>query len=133
MIDREKVIKGLECCAEDCVDGCPYENIEAEGWNCTTLLCRDALELLKAQEPRVMTLEELKEGESYWFIAWGDFILRPVICVHREDDAQKPYIVFTWQYGTFPWESEDYGKRWRCWSSRPSAAEMEAVPWESVK
>lgn len=51
--DREKVIKGLECCAADCVDGCPYENIEAEGWNCTTLLCRDALELLKAQEPIV--------------------------------------------------------------------------------
>ena len=48
---REKVIKGLECCAEDCVDGCPYEDLDVEGWNCTTLLCRDALELLKAQEP----------------------------------------------------------------------------------
>ena len=84
---------------------------------------------VKAQEPRVLTLEEIKEGEPYWLIAGKNLIPQPVICVHREDDAQKPYIVFTWQYGTFSWESEDYGKRWRCWSSRPSTAEMEAIPW----
>ena len=63
MPDREKVIKGLECCTA--FDGkgfplceeCPYED---EG-TCPELdvLHKDALELLKAQEPRVMTLEEV--------------------------------------------------------------------------
>ena len=51
MIDREKVIKGLECCKmpfSKCYDGgCPY--FEDEG--CKAKLKREALELLKAQEP----------------------------------------------------------------------------------
>ena len=55
MPDREKVIKGLECCvdypekwADDCgKHGCPYVKNER---TCITDLQRDALSLLKAQE-----------------------------------------------------------------------------------
>ena len=48
MTDREKVIVGLECMANDggvCRSDCPYfENIRA---SCVTVMSRDALELLK--------------------------------------------------------------------------------------
>ena len=48
MLDREKVIKGLETCycpPAKCED-CPYYDIE----NCNDALCLDALALLKEQE-----------------------------------------------------------------------------------
>ena len=55
MDKREKVIKGLECCSIGlyCPDEeCPYEKDKEEKQeNCIALLARDALELLKAQEP----------------------------------------------------------------------------------
>jgi ssDNA-binding Zn-finger/Zn-ribbon topoisomerase 1 len=51
---REKVIRGLECCMSGQLDGlgcsrvpCPYNLFE----DCEGILHRDALALLKAQEP----------------------------------------------------------------------------------
>ena len=51
MTDREKVIKGLECCnAPNNHEECPYDG--AEHYNiCTHQLLNDAIKLLKAQEP----------------------------------------------------------------------------------
>ena len=54
MPDREKVIKGLECCLANAHNKCPYTSTD-EGVDkvtpCTTYLMQDALALLKAQEP----------------------------------------------------------------------------------
>lgn len=50
MVDREKVIKGLLCCAHtdgtNCVN-CPYDNMDED---CTALMSMDALALLKEQD-----------------------------------------------------------------------------------
>ena len=43
-MDREKVIKGLECCTNSCSNGCPYADIDDD---CQGMLCKDALALLK--------------------------------------------------------------------------------------
>lgn len=50
MIDREKVIKGLECCSSmvECGEKCPYWHDKR---GCRENLEADALALLKAQEP----------------------------------------------------------------------------------
>ena len=56
MIDREKVIKGLDCCIKqgdqgilDCDSDCPYgEN--GNRFDCWIKMNRDALALLKEQE-----------------------------------------------------------------------------------
>ena len=50
MIDREKVIKGLECCLEGLCDCCPYESIGGPG-GCKDAPLVDALNVLKAQAP----------------------------------------------------------------------------------
>ena len=70
MIDREKVIKGLECCNHEIpkCEKCPYNDGED---TCPTLrtLFDDALALLKAQEPRV-TCSVCKYGRCLsgeWF------------------------------------------------------------------
>lgn len=54
MADLDKVIKGLECCStRDCYAGiCPYYDDGVDIEDCTSELAADALELLKAQEPK---------------------------------------------------------------------------------
>ena len=70
--DREKVIKGLECCTkkpciyEDTKKECPYWEMCDEYFeDCTKALAKDALALLKAQEP---ITGETSDGYSkkYW-------------------------------------------------------------------
>lgn len=133
MIDRDKVIKGLEYCGRvhDCPGHiCPYHR----KLHCIAQLTHDALALLKEQEPRVMTLEELigiynlRENHSwvyntppylymdygkdtgYW-IAWSNI----VSCLER---CYPKYI------------PEDYGKTWRCWSAKPTDEQRKAVKWD---
>ena len=57
MIDKEKVVKGLECCVNDkpfyhahCGE-CPYNGLIFNNLGGCTKLYRDALVLLKEQEP----------------------------------------------------------------------------------
>ena len=57
MIDREKVIKALECCSNDkwgCRE-CPYF---PEMESCEERLKHNALELIKAQEQQINELNE---------------------------------------------------------------------------
>ena len=63
MTDREKVIKGLECCssAEECGKQCPYWDDKGA---CRTHLEADALALLKAQEPMKPVVSEEKYGDA---------------------------------------------------------------------
>ena len=50
MIDREKVIKGLECCAGQCnYHGCPYKD-PCENANGVKQIMLDAIAMLKEQE-----------------------------------------------------------------------------------
>lgn len=59
MIDREKVLAGLESCADRTgalCRTCPYDFIHNE--NCMGDMAQDALELLKEQEPIKPTYED---------------------------------------------------------------------------
>lgn len=60
MIDKEKVLKGLECCStpgKPCRKNCPYseECFETDGEGITHL-CSDALELLKDEPLPVLNV-----------------------------------------------------------------------------
>ena len=89
MIDREKVIKGLECCSgridTEC-DDCPY-NANGNLDVCGTLLAEDALELLKQiEKPKFFvhedgTIEPLPK------------IVRCKDCDNRECDGRAGTIV----------------------------------------
>jgi hypothetical protein len=128
MIDIEKVIKGLECCIKHDPDDkmrcgeCPYEGA------CLNRLKADALALLKAHEPRVMTLEEFQASENN--PKW----------IETKDGKHN-----RWTLGNAGYEKfydncmigylsiKEYGKRWRCWSAKPTDAQREAAPWEVGK
>ena len=62
MVDREKVIKWLEICIKGCDDSCPYKK-ECESKGGFIEPMRDALALLKEQEPRnALNIVKVHEG-----------------------------------------------------------------------
>lgn len=94
------------------------------------------LELLKAQEPRVMMITEAFDAEVAWLERYAD-----------PDDAVEPIIqpVIIKYYENGYWEClveqdesdaltlfiEDFGTEFRFWTSRPTDEQREATPWKN--
>lgn len=119
MTDREKVIKGLECCCihVNCAadGGCPYRSETHE--NCLDTAIKDALALLKAQEPRVMTLEDFENNPSV-----DQYGCLPCWMEYREEpkwDGWAEATVHT---------CVEHGRR--PWTSRPTDEQREAEKWK---
>lgn len=65
----EKVIKGLECCQIGCDRDCPYWTRQLGSTSiCRSEMERDALALLKAQEPRLVTESDFNGADEYGYI-----------------------------------------------------------------
>ena len=150
MIDREKVIKGLEICTadipiengihkDDMCQKCPYHNEKYAYCFEKNKLIQDALALLKEQEPRVMTLEEVLA------MKFDDVVYVEVVPTHAVLSAivldvipKLPEIGIgivqfrqapTWN-GINNADLSYYSKTWRCWTSRPTDEQRKAVKWE---
>lgn len=125
MMDREKVIGGLEHCANGICNECPYI------YECWTTECnpaaRDALALLKEQEPRVMTLEEALGGDECW-VEYPNGGCGYADC-YMSYTTNGADIYRTMQHD-FNVPLDTYGKSWRCWTSRPTDAQREKVKWD---
>lgn len=74
LMDADKVIKAMECCAvgAEC-DHCPYSPMNKSGHEGCYQMHTDALALLKAHEPRVLTLEEVIQHYSLPPVFVDDF------------------------------------------------------------
>lgn len=137
MPNREKVISGLTHCSEDGCKGCPYED-DCKTIDRFSLLARDALELLQEQEPRLLGIDELKEGDVVWLESddHKDVNVVEVAVIEKYDgylsvDFSESFAHFE---STIPPgdDYEDYGVSWRCWTSRPTEEQREAIPWRSI-
>ena len=107
MADRENVIKHFT----DCVD---IAEANKNAWVFVRAEeLRNALELLNAQEPRVLTLEEAQHAEVVWVEDRETCNIYPCIVKNNMNDS-KLY---------------KYGIQWRVWSSRPTDEQREATPW----
>ena len=141
MIERNKVIEWLDFCIRNTdgsicnceMSGCPYLGGSDVG-NCFVTLMTDALALLKAQEPRVMTLEKAQTALHNDDVVWVE-LKDKIICGGIRMDGTD---YFTMQNGDVldvtDFDSGDgaemYGKEVRCWTSRPTDAQREAAKWE---
>ena len=95
---------------------------------------------LKAQEPRVMTLEELDAlGDNaivwleclYTFDGMKTTTLQPAIYQSENSSPEEDgyyCVVSSWSHSGF-YHKDNYGGDWRCWTSRPTDAQREATPW----
>ena len=124
MTDIEKVIKGLMCCRSGRCLSCPYNDGIDDKGNCELKFIDDALALLKSYQPRVLTLEEATEEDECWLecddgpcgyadcIKWGKEAIRVGLC---------------WRIMPIILLCKEYGKKWRCWSSKPADKERVVV------
>ena len=135
MPDREKLMRAIEACANSDImmhcSVCPYYEIHQR---CVTTIMRDALALLKGQEPRVLIFEELHVDADEPVICYIEFKDNDVIDVtapyRYEGDTWIviPYIGTNYR----KWlEVQQYGKTWRCWTSYPTDEQRKAVKWDA--
>ena len=131
MTDREKVIKGLECCGyshfmDKCQD-CPYD-----GKDCFKRLKDDAIALLKAQEPRVLSVADIIDAHITPDIIWVERRRENDICVgvwqidHYEMAQDGVIDDLGEEIAEMP---DAYNTLWRCWTSRPTDEQREATSW----
>ena len=159
MIDREKVILGLEKCTEHGFNcgvkgkGCPYYDWkynDAETGDCIDRLMLDALDLLKEDEKRIAnyrrwhenqknTIKELLKAQEPRVLTDSDFadnsnidsqgLLPAWIEYRRDTDEWAEY----WEEDADEWTSvriTNYkGEGYRCWTSKPTDEQRRATPW----
>lgn len=144
MTKQDEVIKALEFClmqvsAEEIEDDacphpdCPYFQTYSGG-KCVSAMCRDALVLLKEQEPRVMTYDEVKALDGTESTVYVERQTKTFYNEMAFVNVEKVYgegIIFHGQKSIFGHKKKDYGKKWRCWTSRPDKKVMSNTPWES--
>ena len=116
MTEREQVIAELLYLKHDCLEG-----------SSTDQTLDKAIALLKAQEPRVMMLEECVTADLVWY-DWRTLGVRPAK-INRVPSKTGTYRVQ--RFGDIDdWvHADEYGEYWRCWTSRPTDEQMEATSW----
>ena len=126
MLDRVKVIKGLGDALQLLANDVPERYL---GYSAGA--CLDAIELLKAQEPHVIQFDEIDNFEVLWLevrdvdaekglapwvkTADGRWF-SPLVC-----GKERPDMILATEC--------EYGRICRCWTSRPTDAQREAIPW----
>ena len=94
-------------------------------------IIEDALALLREQEPRLMTLEEVKAYD------WDYCYLEEERLPGKEYRAvcgDYALTCITWPCVTsmrIQHGDESYGKKWRCWTARPTDEQRKAVKWDA--
>lgn len=94
-------------------------------------LALDALALLKAQEPRVLTVDEFNQALDtvVWYDSRDSENLSTYMLLTgyslKQAFAEFRLICGTEVTGTL----YRYNKDWRLWSSRPTDEQREATPW----
>lgn len=123
MIDLKKVIKGLEQFIKDFK---PFCGNKAD-WQ----RVYDALALLKAQEPRVLALDEIHGSIAVWL---EDVDKADVILAITESEFYALHglcrCFITSDNRRIAPLKREYGIRWRAWTSRPDEKRREETPWE---
>lgn len=144
MIDaekREKVIAGLEAhanmetaCATAKKEECPYYGYHDKDKMCSEKLAEDALAILKKQEPRVMTVDEVKQHDNQDGCVWFEQPTYNAVAAFVRQDEECTEIISPYLLGepiNHGYMSNIfYGETWRCWTSRPTPDQMRDTPWE---
>ena len=84
--------------------------------------------LLKAQEPRVMTLAEALAAD-YVYLEIRLHARLPCDCCILAVDPDGGILPLKKGFAGYL-DGEEYGETWRCWTSRPTDEQREAVKWE---
>lgn len=139
---RDTVIKGLECRLD--INGSKYKHcltcdyrhdIDHCQWACQTDgILEDALALLKAQEPRVKALEEvraLQDNAVVWVEDYDKVGVIPAIVNHVWNTLPNMVSITVAHMREVKADMLWYGIKWRCWTSCPSDEQRRETPWDA--
>lgn len=132
MIDKRQVMYDIERCISHVPDACRdcSHYTGKVGFECMETLMSDALSMLKEPEPRVMKLEEVKSfGWDYCYLEEEHLPGKE----YRSVCGEYALTCITWpciasmriQHG-----DDNYGKKWRCWTAKPTEDQRQAVKWD---
>lgn len=132
--DQEKLIRALAFCCYDIHDGdcnpdCPYYDACSVGSPVPAVMY-DVLALLKGQEARVMKPEEIPDYDGAIYLEdFGEPEI--VIAVYDRGVARRVKFAIRGTRSTIA-GYDDYNKRWRAWTSRPTEKQRLNTPWEAA-
>lgn len=147
MTDRDKVITDITSVVADMQEEVDewkdYSDSElsngltcdCDWWYKALQTLKDSLALLREQEPRVMTVEELcrARGKPAWFEARNGRLYTGWVLIY---DVQTGLGITGTRVGvTEPghvtiWPNvELYGQKWRCWTGEPTEEQRRATAW----
>lgn len=119
MTDFKNVIYSIERCichVPDACRDCAYD--AGHPYNeCVELLLTDALSMLKAQEPRLITKDDFKKADAWGTIpAWIEYNPRMV-------GAEHGWAIVDVDVLNSPFK--------RAWTARPTDEQRKAVKWDA--
>lgn len=114
---------------------CPYSNGDAGyGITCRDELLDDLYEMLEAQEPHVMTLEETCARNYCFFEYRATGYIEPASVVMSGlllNDSEPLMDVYRLGHkGPEYMAMNGYGHEWRCWDRMPEDGQKEEEPWQ---
>jgi hypothetical protein len=127
MADREKVIAHFQDTVETFGDTNTWRFVRVD-------ILKDAIALLEAQEPMVMDADEIvlsaEPSKWLWVERKGDYCAE----AYKAGKTVSGLIAFDCETPNaflFCERPDEYGKTWRCWTSRPDDKRRYETPWES--
>ena len=138
----EMVVMGLECLADKkeikCADCYYFSHLRRNGLSRHLhVVAADALALLKAMEPRLLFLEDLREcrrkskpayAELKTSILGAPKVFPIVLDYTPVYGGNKRALIAIYGRNRTLAES-DYGITWRAWTNAPDEKRMEETPW----
>ena len=132
MTQLEIILNGIEEVRNSGIQ-CPLENVEPHRcFHFPEELIDDIVSLLKAQEARLLTLDEVMAHNNQDGCVWIQWRSNSVAAsfIFTEDNWVKVSSSYQYKEPKFTWvRNDNYGKTWICWTSRPTDEQREAVKW----
>lgn len=127
MTKRDKVTLALQCCSDNVYsavphcEACPYTDKALGTCMSRDQLFADALRLLQPAKPRLLTLDEVLDTDILADALWLQTNDEPDAIYHLQVYCRASNCLFFNIPGdTAPYQLDEYGQSWRCWSECPS-------------
>lgn len=98
--------------------------------DCFTVLARDVLKLLEAQEPRVMTIGDLYGEDMGYYERKDEELIWPVLIARGGPDEDETVGIVRKDAFEIKADCNLMNIIWRIWTAYPTMAQREAVKWE---
>lgn len=136
MADREKTLKGLDALHKAMMQNqcyaCSYEFVDVVEEFGTDII-KDALELLKEQEPQVLTLKEAREIPCDTPLCIEEVYGSMYMDIYNGIDMESgDFITGSLTNCPVYWTPEEYGRIYRFWTTKPTVEQRKGVKWDGA-